>query len=207
MFEAKCVLWHTLTHVHTLQDSQMHNSYNCVSTPILRCVQEGPVRRPGPAEPFAGSLSSEHVRAEASGWQTRAGQRLRRPATASLQYTPALARRVGLGFKMKLRREGFLCGQVSATGPPVSWTEPLTLSALLRLGFSGRMTVRSKRWSAALCPAACSPSRARMCCRACAASRCCRASGASSSNEPGIAGASMVFGQEARQAEGDDQAG
>lgn len=60
---------------------------------VRACMQEGSVRRPGPAEPFAGSLSSEHVRAEASGWQTRAVQRLRRPATASLQYTPALARR------------------------------------------------------------------------------------------------------------------
>lgn len=46
----------------------------------------------GPVEPFACSLNSEHVRAEASGWRTRAGQRLRKPAVASLDYTPALAR-------------------------------------------------------------------------------------------------------------------
>ena len=32
------------------------------------------------------------MRAEASGWRTRAGQRLRKPAVASLDYTPALAR-------------------------------------------------------------------------------------------------------------------
>ena len=51
-------------------------------------------------EPFACSLSSEHVRAEASGWHTRAGQRLRKPAVASLDYTPALARCAALSAWM-----------------------------------------------------------------------------------------------------------
>ncbi|KAK9838177.1 hypothetical protein WJX81_006881 [Elliptochloris bilobata] len=46
----------------------------------------------GLVEPFACSLNSEHVRAEGSGWRSPAGLRLRQPATASLDYTPALAR-------------------------------------------------------------------------------------------------------------------
>ncbi|DBB18517.1 TPA: hypothetical protein ACH3X3_000157 [Trebouxia sp. C0006] len=45
-----------------------------------------------PLEPTAVAFNSQHVQAQLSGWRTKTGMLLREPATAALDYTPALAK-------------------------------------------------------------------------------------------------------------------